>query len=236
MECRRQYAHPNAVAARIQHGRPHIDLFGTHFFAQTAEIAGGDFAPDGAHGGAGHDDRWDSPRAEQYPYLIVSNHPRWRVHANLDDTPWFREIETCKVVASDGYAYEPVWINPVDAEKLGVEAGDVVSIYNERGSVLGGVRITERIMPGVVSQDHGAHCDPVKAGHGGLDRGGANNAIAPSPTSSKNAVGEVTSGYLVGVEKVDPAQIAHDHCDCHDFNPANYTVDWGLCVEDSIVD
>ena len=186
--------------------------------------------------GAGHDDRWDSPRSAEYPYLLVSNHPRWRVHANLDDTPWFREIETCKVIGADGYAYEPVWVNPIDAAKLGLQAGDVVSIYNERGSVLGGVRITERIMPGVISQDHGAHCDPIKAGVGGLDRGGDNNVIAPSPTSSKNAVGEVTSGYLVGIKKVDPAEIAHEHCDCHDFNPENYTVEWGLCVEDSIVD
>ena len=56
----------------------------------------------------------DSPKAQEYPYLLVSNHPRWRVHANFDDNPWLREIETCKVVGPDGYAYEPVWVNPVD--------------------------------------------------------------------------------------------------------------------------
>src|SRR5690606_13600724 len=93
------------------------------------------------------------PRSEKFPYLMVSNHPRWRVHANMDDVSWFREIETCKVTGPDGYQYEPVWINPKDAAKLGVKTGDVVKIYNDRGWVLGGVYVTERIMPGVVYQD-----------------------------------------------------------------------------------
>ena len=76
-------------------------------------------------------------RGEAYPYLIVSNHPRWRVHANMDDITWFREIETCKVKGPDGYLYEPVWINPVDAEGQGIATGDVVKIFNDRGWVLG---------------------------------------------------------------------------------------------------
>lgn len=148
----------------------------------------------------------ESERSKDYPFLIVSNHPRWRVHANFDDNSWLREIETCKVIGPDGYAYEPVWINPEDAVELGVENGDVVKIYNERGWVLGGVYVTERILKGVVLQDHGARIDPIESGVS--DRGGANNLIAPKETTSKNCAGEVTSGYLVGVEKVDVFELA----------------------------
>jgi trimethylamine-N-oxide reductase (cytochrome c) len=140
-------------------------------------------------------------RAEEYPFLIVSNHPRWRVHAMLDDISWFREIPTCKVKGPDGYGYQPVWIHPSDAKKLGIQDGDVVELFNERGAVLGGAYVTERIMPGVVYQDHGARVDHIVPGV--LDRGGANNLICPSKTTSKNAVGMVCSGFLVGVEKVD---------------------------------
>jgi trimethylamine-N-oxide reductase (cytochrome c) len=121
------------------------------------------------------------------------------VHAQFDDIPWLREVS--KQMGEDGYLYEPLWINPVDAEPLGVKTGDVVKIYNERGWVLGGAIVTERIRPGAVSQDHGARLDPIESGIS--DRGGANNLIAPGNTTSKNCVGEVTSGYLVGVEKVD---------------------------------
>lgn len=168
--------------------------------------------------GDGHDDRFDSERAGKYPFLLVSNHPRWRFHAQNDDIPWIREIETSKVIGPDGYSYEPVWIHPSDAKKLGVETGDVVDLFNERGHVLGGAYVCERIMPGVVLQDHGSRTDIIKRGTGGLDRGGANNLLAPSPTTSKNCAGEVTSGYLVGVKKADPFALARQYPD--EFNRA----------------
>lgn len=159
--------------------------------------------------GESHQESRLHPRSEKYPYLIVSNHPRWRVHANLDDVSWLREIPTCKVTGPDGYQYEPVWINPKDAAKLGVKDGDVVKIYNDRGWVLGGVLVTERIMPEVILQDHGARIDPIEPGIS--DRSGANNLICPTNTTSKNAAGEVTSGYLVNVEKVDVFELAKQY-------------------------
>ena len=159
----------------------------------------------------GHDDRLSSPRAKDYPFLLVTNHPRWRVHANHDDIPWLREIGTCKVVGPDGYAYEPLYVNPADAEKLGLKDGDIAGIYNERGMVLGGVVTSERIMQGCVSQDHGSREDEIEVGVGGLDRGGANNLICPSATTSANCAGEVTNSFLVGVKKVDVVALAEQY-------------------------
>jgi trimethylamine-N-oxide reductase (cytochrome c) len=156
--------------------------------------------------GETHDERLSGERARSYPLVIVSNHPRWRMHAQCDDISWTREAPTCKVRGWDGYMYEPLWINPKDAAKRGIKSGDIVKIYNERGAVLGGAYITERIMPGVVSQDHGARCDWIIPGE--LDRGGANNLISPAGLVSKNCGGQVTSGFLVEVEKVTMAQMA----------------------------
>ena len=96
--------------------------------------------------------------------------------------------------------YEPLWINPKDAEKRGIKDGDIVKVFNERGIVLSGARVWERIMPGVVYQDHGARHDPIDSGR--IDRGGAINTIAPIGITSRNCVGQATSGYLVEVEKV----------------------------------
>lgn len=138
-------------------------------------------------------------RAERYPLLLVSNHSRWRVHAEHDDISWIREVPMCKVKGPDDYLYEPVWIHPEDAAARGIHNGDVVKIFNERGSILGGALVTERIIPGAVSQDHGARHDPA----GGLDRGGSNNLLAPRGFVSQNCLGVVTSGFLVEIEKVD---------------------------------
>lgn len=154
-------------------------------------------------------ERRNTPRAEKYPFIIESNHPRWRVHANMDDNAWMREIETCKIIGPDGYRYEPVWINPVDAMKLGIEQGDIVKLFNDRGVVLGGAYVTERVIPGTLLQDHGARQDPIVAGE--FDRGGANNLIAPHHCASKNTVAEVTSGFLVGIEKVDVFELAEQY-------------------------
>jgi trimethylamine-N-oxide reductase (cytochrome c) len=142
---------------------------------------------------------------------MVSNHPRFRVHAQHDDITWLREIGMCKVTGPDGYKYEPIWINPIDACGRGIQDGDIVRVYNERGSVLGGARVTERIMRHVVSQDHGARCDTIVRGTEGLDRGGANNLICPGNTTSKNAAGEVTNGFLVNIEKVDVFALAKEY-------------------------
>ncbi|MDR2108638.1 MAG: molybdopterin-dependent oxidoreductase [Coriobacteriales bacterium] len=158
-----------------------------------------------------HHERIGTDRAREYPFLLVSNHPRWRVHAEHDDMPWTREIKTCKVVGPDGYAYEPVWIHPSDARQYGIVSGDVVKLFNERGTVLGGAYVTERIMPGALYQDHGARVDFIRSGFGGLDRGGANNLIAPDNTTSPNVAGEVTNGFLVGLDKADVFALAEQH-------------------------
>ena len=153
--------------------------------------------------GPSHDERLSSQRAKQYPFLLVSNHPRWRTHAQDDDITWLREIPTCKVKGFDGYLYEPVWIHPEDAAKKGISTGDIVKLYNERGIVLGGAIVWERVMPGVVYQDHGARADIIAAGpEEYLDRGGAINLIAPTNGTSRNCWGMATSGYLVDIARV----------------------------------
>ena len=130
----------------------------------------------------------------------MSNHGRWRVHAQCDDITWTREAPTCKITGPDGYKYEPIWIHPSEAAKRGIKHGEIIKIFNERGIVLGGAYVTERLRPGVAYVDHGARIDPIILGK--VDRGGAINTISPTGTTSKNCVGQATSGYLVEVRKM----------------------------------
>jgi anaerobic selenocysteine-containing dehydrogenase len=173
-----------------------------------------------------HDERLSSERAKKYPLLCMSNHPRWRVHAQLDDVTWFHEIPTSKIRGSDAYLYEPIWINPSDAAKRGIKNGDVVKVFNERGGVLCGAYVEERIVPGVVGIEHGARYDPIVVGE--LDRGGAINTITPHNITSKNCAGMVTNGFLVEVERINLDELRRRYPKA--FNrPYNLTS--GLCLE-----
>jgi molybdopterin guanine dinucleotide-containing S/N-oxide reductase-like protein len=198
----RYYKNPEEYPLHTKSGK--IEFYGQwlaeHFPADTERPPVPHWIPEGMT----HRENKQSARAVKYSLLLISNHPRWRVHAQHDDVTWLREINTCKVKGTDGYLYEPVWINPLDAASRGIKNGDIVKLFNDRGAVLGGAYITERIIPGAVSQDHGARHDPITDR---LDRGGSNNLICPENTTSKNACGMATSGYLVEVEKVGMGQM-----------------------------
>ncbi len=190
-------------------------------------------------GGAGmwHDESRLGERFKTYPLLMVSNHPRWRSHANCDELPWFREIPTCKVKGYDGYMYEPIWIHPTDAAARGIEHGDIIKMYNERGTVLGGAYLTERIIVGAVYQDHGAPIDPITDK---LDRGGENNCISPFHGPSPCCWGNATSGFLVEVEKVDPNQMegwrkTYPEAFSRDYDP-NYGLLFSSWIEEGGTD
>jgi trimethylamine-N-oxide reductase (cytochrome c) len=127
------------------------------------------------------------------------------MHAQCDDICWTRETPTCKIKGKDGYMYEPLCINTATAASRGIKNGDIVKAYNERGAVLCGAYVTERIMPGIAYVDHGARVDWIIPGE--LDRGGAINLITPKAITSKNCLGQATSGFLVEVEKVPLSQI-----------------------------
>ncbi|HTY82379.1 MAG TPA: molybdopterin dinucleotide binding domain-containing protein, partial [Dehalococcoidales bacterium] len=183
--------------------------------------------------GVTHDERIRGERAEKYPLLVVSNHGRWRIHAQCDDISWTREIPTCKVKSADGYLYEPIWVNPSDAAKRHIKSGDILKVYNERGAVLGGAYVTERIIPGAISMDHGARCDFIIPGK--LDRGGAINLISPEGTTSKNCGGEATSGYLAEVEKVSDTQMKEWRKQYPDAFNREYDEESGLKFDSWIV-
>jgi trimethylamine-N-oxide reductase (cytochrome c) len=111
----------------------------------------------------------------------------------------------------DGYQYESVWLNPETAEARGIKYGDIVKIYNERGTILACAYVTEKVIPGNARIDHGAHIDPINTDGDDMsewvDRGGSPNLISPSNILSKNCTGHCVSGFLVEVEKLEPNEM-----------------------------
>jgi trimethylamine-N-oxide reductase (cytochrome c) len=155
------------------------------------------------------------------------------VHSQADDISWSREIITCKVKGWDGYLYEPCWINPRDALARGIQDGDIVKVHNERGAVLCGARVWERVRSGVAYVDHGARHDPIIPGK--LDRGGAINTISGDWTTSKRCVGQATSGYLVEVSRVGTQEMDQWRRDYPEAFQRDYDPASGLRFEAWIV-
>ena len=181
-----------------------------------------------------HDERLGGERAKKYPLLCMSNHGRWRMHAQCDDIIWNREVETMKVRAKDGYQYEPAWLHPTEAKKRGITHGDIVKVFNERGTVLCGAYVTERLSPNVCYVDHGSRCDFIIPGE--LDRGGAINLISPTGMIGKNSTGMATSGYLVEVEKVTDAEMEGWKRDYPEAFARKIDEACGVCLEGWLIE
>ncbi|MEM1587279.1 MAG: molybdopterin-dependent oxidoreductase [Candidatus Bathyarchaeia archaeon] len=146
-----------------------------------------------------------SELAKKYPLQLVTPHPRFSYHTHYDGKgTWVNEIPEHRILKEDGNYYWVIRINPVDAEARGIKDGDIVRVYNDRGSVLCVARVTHRVRPGVVHgwESCGVY-DPI--GEPGdprsIDRGGCLNLLTPSRFISKNACGMAPNSCLVEVEK-----------------------------------
>ncbi len=115
----------------------------------------------------------NSSKTSDYPFHLISPHPRWRTHSIFNNCSWLRET----------YEQE-ITLNASDARKLGVKMGDIVEVWNERGRVVVPVYVTERCMPGVVVLFEGAWMDLDK---NGVDRAGNPDFLTldePSPAGA----------------------------------------------------
>ena len=184
--------------------------------------------------GETHDESLFSKRAEKYPLICMSNHGHWRFHANCDDITWNRENESMKIRGKDGYAYEAAWISPATAEKYGISHGDIVKVFNERGTVLCGAYVTERVADSTVYVDHGARFDPIEAET--LDRGGAINLITPHGNISKNSTGMVVIGFLVGLAKVTDEEMTKWKNQYPEAFERKFDKDCGVCLDSWLID
>ncbi len=135
---------------------------------------------------------WESPfglEARQYPLQAIGHHTLHRVHSTHDNNDWLEEaFPQC------------VSIHPLDARARGLVDGDVVRVFNARGTIALPCAITPRIMPGVVDIPQGAWWTPDDEG---IDRRGNINVLT-SERWTPLAFSSAQHTVMVQVEKAQP--------------------------------
>lgn len=126
-----------------------------------------------------HDKTWEGPddylTAERFPFQLIGHHYKGRTHSSYANLPTLARI-----------APQELWINNLDAMERGIQQGDLVEVYNDRGIVRIPAKVTPRIMPGVLSMPQGAWYKPDS---NGVDLGGRINILTrshPTPLAKGN--------------------------------------------------
>jgi anaerobic dimethyl sulfoxide reductase subunit A len=134
---------------------------------------------------------WESPfgpEAERFPLQALGHHAMQRVHSTHHNNDWLREAFP-----------QRVFINPIDAEARGIGDGEMVKVFNDRGTILLPCRISKRLMPGVIDIPQGAWWDPDEEG---VDRGGSINTLT-SERWTPLAFGNAQHTIMVQVQKAE---------------------------------
>ncbi|MDT7610583.1 MAG: biotin/methionine sulfoxide reductase [Pseudonocardiales bacterium] len=136
-----------------------------------------------------------SPAARRFGLHLIANQPTSRLHSQLD---MGKHSQSSKVAGR-----EPVRLHPDDAAARGIRAGEVVRVWNDRGSCLAGAVLSDAVRRGVVQLSTGAWFDPsselATCAHGNP------NVLTADRGTSRLAQGCAGQHALVEVEPMTAA-------------------------------
>ncbi|HBC3580775.1 TPA: trimethylamine-N-oxide reductase 2 [Vibrio parahaemolyticus] len=129
---------------------------------------------------------------------LMTAHAAHRLHSQFN----YAKIREEYAIANR----EPIWIHPEDAKARGIKTGDLVRAFNNRGQVLVGAEVTDRIKRGSVCIHEGGWPD-LDAKTGICKNGGCNVLTLDIPTS-RLANGCAANSALVRIEKYTGPELA----------------------------
>ena len=150
---------------------------------------------------------WLGAKEKAHPLHIISNQPKTKLHSQMDNGTLSSSIKI--------KGHQPLEMNPDDAKSRGITQGDIVRVFNGRGSCLCGVNITTDVMPGVVIISTGSWYDPAERDDPkSMCKHGNPNVLSPDIGTSKLGQGPAAHSCLAEIEIYDgPTQ------DITAFNP-----------------
>jgi len=136
-------------------------------------------------------------KIDNYPMHLISNQPEYRLHSQLDNAEYS--------IKNKIKNREPVLINIEDAKEKKIKNNDIVLIFNERGKVLAGARLTDKIMKGVLVLSTGAWFDPDYEINADLH--GNPNVLTKDIGTSELSQGPTSHTCLVDIRKAKQTEI-----------------------------
>lgn len=131
--------------------------------------------------------------AKRFPLHLITNQPANKLHSQFDIGSLSKNAKI--------QGREPVTMNPLDAARRGVKEGEIVRVFNDRGSCLAGAVLSDDIRPGVVQIATGAWFSPVgPETPDGIDAAGNPNVLTIDKGTSRLAQGPSAHTCLVEVE------------------------------------
>ncbi|MEW9122202.1 MAG: molybdopterin dinucleotide binding domain-containing protein, partial [Thermotaleaceae bacterium] len=117
----------------------------------------------------------EDPLREKYPLQLIGWHSKRRTHSTHDNNENMDKIHR-----------QRIWINEKDAQRRGIQDGDLVELWNDRGRVRIPAYVTTRIIEGVAALSQGAWYTPDTEG---VDHRGSINVLTtsrPTPLAKGN--------------------------------------------------
>ena len=157
----------------------------------SSTIAGFDYADCPPHATWLEPPEWAGNKTKEHPLHLICNQPKTKLHSQFDNGGVSR--------AAKIKGHEVMVIHPKDAQHRNISDGDIVRVYNDRGSCLCGASLSDNIKPGIILIPTGAWLDPsddqrVSCKHGNP------NVLTPDLGTSKLSQGPAAHSCLVEVE------------------------------------
>ena len=96
----------------------------------------------------------DNPLRDKYPLNFIQVRTQYHIHNQFCDASWLSEFMTAHLE-----------LNPIDAEARGLAEGDVVRVFNDRGTIEIPLVVSEAVRPGVARTFEGWWSDDFIEGN-----------------------------------------------------------------------
>ena len=131
--------------------------------------------------------------AKKYPLHLITHQPNRRLHSQLDHSKYSAKGKI--------KGREPCRVHPDDAKTRNISEGDLVRIFNDRGSCLSAVQLDAGIRRGVLMIATGAWYDPDWESDINCCKHGNPNTLTADIPTSKPGQGPSAMTCLVEIER-----------------------------------